>query len=87
MQNGAGMKKIKAYDELIDFIAGRSPKSSIRTFHISDDSRNRVWDLVSRVKTSELSEEETAELNDYLVLEHIIRMAKARNVVTSKRKS
>lgn len=68
----------KAYEEIVDFIAaGTSPKNVI-AFRPSKAARQRVWDLVAREKSDVLSQEETSELEHYLQLEHIMRLAKAR---------
>jgi len=40
--------------------------------------RERVSELIEKEKTTGLSAEETAELDDYLSLEHLGRLAKAR---------
>ena len=72
------MSTVKAYEEVIDFIAsGTSPDSVIR-FHPSESVKDRVADLIYREKTEGLSEDEKSELDLYLQLEHIMRLAKAR---------
>jgi hypothetical protein len=68
----------RAYDELIDFIVGGPTTKDVASFEPSEAVRQRVWDLIGRSKTSTLSEEERAELEKYLQLEHIMRVAKAR---------
>lgn len=68
----------RAYEEIIDFIAGGSSPSEVVEFHPSDGTRERVAELLRRQKTSVLSSDETAELDHYLQLEHIMRLAKAR---------
>lgn len=67
-----------AYEEIIDFIAGGTTPSSIIAFRPSEATRERVTDLIHREKTVGLTEEETAELNHYMQLEHLMRLAKAR---------
>jgi hypothetical protein len=47
-------------------------------FHPSEAAKARVTDLIQREKTNSLSPDETAELNHYLQLEHLMRLAKAR---------
>ena len=72
------MSITKAYEEVIDFIAaGTSPKSVI-DFQPSEEVKERVADLIYREKTTGLSLEEKAELDHYLQLEHLMRLAKAR---------
>lgn len=71
------MAVTKAYAEVIDFIAGSSP-AAVTTFRPSEETRARVADLLARQSEDRLSEAEAAELKDYLSLEHIMRLAKAR---------
>jgi len=68
----------KAYEEIIEFIAAGSSPSSVVSFRPSEATKGRVADLVAREKIDALSPEETSELEDYLQLEHIMRLAKAR---------
>lgn len=67
-----------AYEEIIDFIASGTTPSTIIAFQPSEAARERVADLIHREKTAGLTEEETAELNHYMQLEHLMRLAKAR---------
>jgi len=68
----------KAYEEVIDFLAaGRSP-SEIIGFRPSEEARARVYDLVAREKGDGLSAKEATELDDYMRLEHLMRLTKAR---------
>ena len=68
----------KAYEEIVDFIAAGTTPQNVVAFRPSEEARKRVWDLVAREKESGLSPEETAELEHYSQLEHIMRLAKAR---------
>ena len=56
------------------------PLVSLPPKRVADISEvaERVNDLTYRAKTSGLALEEEAELNDYLTLEHLGRLAKAR---------
>lgn len=67
-----------AYKEIIDFIAAGTTPLNLVAFHPSQATKQRVQDLVSREKTEGLTAEETAELNHYLQIEHLMRLAKAR---------
>jgi len=72
------MPMTRAYKEIIDFIAaGMSPRDVV-AFQPSEAAKARVADLIHREKTTGLSAEETAELNHYLQLEHLMRLVKAR---------
>lgn len=67
----------KAHEEVIDFIAASSPRA-VADFHPSEEARSRVADLVAREKGDGLSAGETSELEHYLQLEHLMRLAKVR---------
>jgi hypothetical protein len=47
-------------------------------FRPSEAVKARVADLIDREKTEGLTADETAELNHYMQLEHLMRLAKAR---------
>jgi len=69
---------ILAYDEFVDLIAGGNTPQSVVDFRPSDQTKAHVADLIRRQKNDELSPDETAELNHYLHIEHLMRLAKAR---------
>jgi O-succinylbenzoate synthase len=68
----------KAYEEVIDFIAEGATPDSIIAFQPSETAKQRVADLIRREKTTGLTADETSELNHYMELEHLMRLAKAR---------
>jgi hypothetical protein len=69
----------RAYDECVEFIAGGTTPQRIADFHPSEESKLRVADLIYREKTGGLASDERSELDHYLQLEHIMRLAKARD--------
>lgn len=69
---------IRAYDELVDFIASGSTPAMVAHFSASQRTRDFVADLLYREKTTGLTAEETSELEHYMQLEHVMRLAKAR---------
>ncbi len=69
---------MKAYEEVIDFIASGPSPGSIVSFRPSPDASERVAALIEREKTTSLPSEEKAELDHDIELEHIMRLAKAR---------
>jgi hypothetical protein len=71
-------KTIKVYDEIVDFIASGTTPQSIIDFHLSETAQERLEDLVHNAKSNELTKEDKRELEKYLVLEHILRLAKAK---------
>lgn len=68
---------MKAYEEVVEFIASRNPREVIE-FKPSEEARRRVWDLIERQKEAPLSSDDQGELEHYLEVEHLMRLAKAR---------
>jgi hypothetical protein len=68
----------KSYDEIIDFFAAGTTPEAVIAFRPSPSVKRRVAGLVEGSKAESLSAEEQSELEDYLQLEHIMIMAKAR---------
>ncbi len=69
---------MKAYEEIIEFIASGTTPGNVAAFRPSEEAKERVADLIQREKNSQISSEEESELNHYLQLEHLMRLAKAR---------
>ena len=67
-----------AYFEIIDFIAGGTTAEAVAHFRPSSEAQQRVAKLIKRERATVLSPEERAELDHFMELEHILRMAKAR---------
>ncbi len=72
------MRPMRAYEEVVDFIAAGPTPGKVIAFRPSEEARRRVADLVQREKTEGLAPEEASELDHYLHLEHLMRLAKAR---------
>jgi hypothetical protein len=68
----------RAYEEVIDFIAAGSRPDDVIGFHPSEEVRRRVGDLLDREKGGTITPDEQSELDHYLQLEHLMRLAKAR---------
>lgn len=75
---------IRAYDELVDFIAGGSTPETVAAFEPSDATREAVAQLIHKEKTGTLSYDEAVELDHFMKLEHLMRLAKARARVLSE---
>ncbi|MBX7060193.1 MAG: hypothetical protein K1X52_00895 [Pyrinomonadaceae bacterium] len=69
------IKDYKASEEVADFIAATDPAKVI-AFRPSKETSDRVSDLIDREKSGEISLEEQQELDQYMQLEHLMRMAK-----------
>ena len=72
------MEIARAYEEVVNFIATQTPHSSLMAFHPSDQAKERVMELVHKEKESSLAPDEQSELDHYIQLEHLMRLAKAR---------
>lgn len=68
----------KAYEELIDFIAAGTKPVDVVAYEPSQAAKERVTNLIQKEKTNGLTAEEKSELDNYIQLEHIMRLAKAR---------
>jgi len=66
------------YTEIIDFLAAGTTPTSLITFRPSEAAKQRVAELIQREKSEGLTAEEQVELEHYLQLEHLMRLAKAR---------
>jgi hypothetical protein len=69
---------VSAYQEVIDFIAAGQPSVAVAHFVPSEASKERVAYLIALEKNDSLTPEETSELEHYLQLEHLMRLAKAK---------
>jgi hypothetical protein len=69
---------MKCYEEVIDFIASGPTPGAVAAFRLSDTMNQRAELLVQRDKGGEITASEKSELDHYLELEHIMRLAKAR---------
>ena len=67
-----------AYLEIIDFIAAGTTPETVANYRPSRGAQQRVAELIAREKEELLTLEEKSELDRFVELEHILRMAKAR---------
>ncbi len=72
------MNTMNAYEEIVDFIAAGTSPNTIAAYQPSQAAKDRVADLIFREKNENLSVDEKSELDHYMQLEHIMRLAKAR---------
>jgi hypothetical protein len=71
------LQNYKAYQEVVDFIASVNP-AKVLVFKPSEEAKQRVSDLIEREKLEGLNQEETSELDYYMKIEHLMRMAKIK---------
>jgi hypothetical protein len=67
------------YDELAYFLASLSPRKVLQ-YKASPKAQERVNVLLEKNKNGALSDEENAEMERYMTLEHIIRLAKSQSL-------
>jgi len=72
------MSGTKSYEEIIEFIATGTTPESVVAFRPSESAQRRVAELIERAREGTISAEDESELEDYLQLEHLMIMAKAR---------
>jgi hypothetical protein len=68
---------LNAYDSLADFMASLDP-IKVLGFHAPQKLQERVEELLERQQESTLNITEKEELDHYMILEHIVRLAKSR---------
>lgn len=66
------------YDEIVDFIAAGSTPDAVAHFEPSQQTKDYVAELIHKEKTSGLTSDESSELDHFMTVEHIMRLAKAR---------
>ena len=72
------MVRTRAFDEIIDFITSMPKNEQILSFKPSQTSIQRLEFLMDKKKVDNLSEEEIREIDQFLLIEHLMRVAKAR---------
>jgi hypothetical protein len=68
---------MRAYEEVAEFIARRGPRE-VAEFRPSEQTRQRVSELLQKEKSGGLSDEERRELDHYEDLELLMNLARAR---------
>jgi len=68
----------KAYDEIVDLFARGTTSEQIVLFRPSPQSQARATILMERLKSGEITEAESAELDRLGELEHLMQLVKAR---------
>ncbi len=72
------MVTYRAFDEIIDFITSAPQPEQILSFRPSLSAQNRIEELLDKKRDEGLDESEKHELDQYLLIEHLMRLAKAR---------
>ena len=71
------MKVSTIFDEIAEFMAQQSPKD-VLAFKPTSQSSSRYEELISKEKSGVINPDELEELNNYQVLEMMMRRAKAK---------
>lgn len=71
------MTALSVYDSVADFIASMNPQKVLE-LKAAPEMQQRLEDLIDQEQSRGLSLEEKDELDHYIVLERLIRLAKAR---------
>jgi hypothetical protein len=69
---------MKACEEVVEFIAAGPNTKRVAGFQASAETKARVESLIGKEKNEGLSPKEKTELDDYLQLEHLMRLVKGR---------
>jgi hypothetical protein len=69
---------IPSYLEIIDFIASGTTPQAVADYRPSAEAQRRIAELIAQEKEGGLPAEQKSELDHFMDLEHILRVAKAR---------
>ena len=72
------MEPVRAFDEIVDFIASVPKTDEILSFRPSSSSQKRVESLLFKKSEKSLSAEEASELDRFLMMEHVMVMLKKK---------
>ena len=68
----------KSYDEIVDLFARGASSAEVLAFRPSQETQERVRDLLERNAADALTDEEAVELKHFGELEHLMQLIKAR---------
>jgi hypothetical protein len=66
------------YDDLLDLLSEGVDPGRLRRFRLSEAKQMRLDWLLEKNREGPLTEDESAELDDFERFEHLVRMLKAR---------
>lgn len=67
----------QAYAEIVEFFAAGATPESILNFQLSEEAKEHIADLVYAHNNQDLTRDEKTELDNFLVIEHFLRLIKA----------
>lgn len=68
---------VNIYDEIAELLANMNPAKVVQ-FHASKEAQQRLEELLEKNKEGMLTEDEKIEIERFMAVEHIVRLAKAR---------
>ena len=68
----------RAFDEIVDFITSLAKNEQILAFKSSIASQGRIEELLQKKQLRTLNFDENREIEQFLLIEHLMRVAKAR---------
>jgi hypothetical protein len=72
------MVQQRVFDEIIDFITSIPQPQEILNYKPSKSIQNRLDDLLEKKRNEQLNDEEIHELEQFVMTEHIMRIAKIK---------
>jgi hypothetical protein len=72
------VKNTKIYEEFLDFIAKGTTPENLTRFEFSETVKEQIEDLVYRAKTGEITKKEKEDLDELMLIEHLIIITKAK---------
>ncbi len=72
------------YDDLLDLLSEGVDPRRLRRFRLSEAKQVRLDWLLERNREGTLTEEESAEVDDFERFEHLVRLLKARALAQSE---
>ncbi len=67
----------QAYAEIVEFFAAGATPESILNFQLSEEAKEHIADLIYAHNNQDLTRDEKTELDNFLVIEHLLRLIKA----------
>lgn len=72
------MVSSRAFDKIVDFITSLPKNEQILAFKPSIASQGRMEELLEKKQLGKLNFDENREIEQFLLIEHLMRAAKAR---------
>lgn len=72
------MLTYRAFDEVIDFIASIPKPAQVLAYEPSQAAQQHLEALLDKKRNGQISIEESHELDQHLMVEHLMRMAKKK---------